>query len=234
MPCFQESRLSRLGERDRSGSVSQCAFLTRLQAGCCGRLPKLPSSQWERGRLPSLPRPLPGSHGQAPPLHSGQATCELAAFPSRQKGIFVSGIFLLKLQVTTLGFPKHSPLCWTRSRARFCFDFIHAPFLLSHPSREKLTIPTEHALVFPVFHEASVSQFKPQTPSATSPHSELSPGTCRDRPGCAEVWEPDGRGPSTLRLRTSPPPANRGSAVGSTTLQMYLCGHYLCEQLFCF
>ena len=161
---------------------------------------------------PQLPRP-------GPPLHSSQATCELAAFPSQQKRIFVSSIFLLKLEVTTLSFPKHSPLCCTRSRARLCFDSIHMSFLLSHPSREKLTILTKHALVFPVFHAASLSQLESQTPSPTSPHNVLSLGTCRDKSGRAEVWEPDMRGPPSSDSTRPHPPANTGSAVGSKTLQ---------------
>lgn len=130
---------------------------------------RAPSSPWE------LP-PDPGCSGHdrtcRPAPHEAplvQQLCHIwvAAFPHRLKGIFVSSIFLLKLQVTTLSFSKHSPLfCKSGSALPRFYSNVFPP---SSPRSEKLTILMKHTHWFFLFHTASFSHFESQITSGMSP-----------------------------------------------------------------
>lgn len=152
-----------------------------------------------------LPTPLlrPAADPSLTPAPTGGAPICAAAhhawagcLPSPTKRIFVSSIFLLKLQVTTLSF-QNTLLFILQSRAQLCFDFIQMFFLLSHPSNEKLTILIKHTEFFPVFHTANLSHFESQTTSGMLPYNVLLCGICKEKFGDTKIWEPaTAEGPS--------------------------------------
>lgn len=100
-----------------------------------GRLvARLPRSEAGAGRA----RVPLGLRAGGPPSAGPRAGPRLrhtrvGCLPSPIKRDFVSSIFLLKLQVATLSFSKHSPLYSTRSQAQLCFDFIQMFFPLPRP-----------------------------------------------------------------------------------------------------
>lgn len=112
----------------------------------------------------------------------------VVAFPHQLKGIFVSSIFLLKLQVTTLSFSKHS-LFYKKSGSALP-QFYSNVFPPSLPRSEKLTILVKHTHWFFLSFTPPVSHILNHRLLQDVTYNVLFNDIYKDKFGEAKIWEP--------------------------------------------